>query len=115
MPKESFSYVRKWQSELETRGWWHSFDLPDGTHIEGVNPIEGQHRRIRQFPIPEDLRGARVLDIGAWDGWFTFEMERRGADVVAVDNWDNARFRQIHSALHSRADYRVMDVYDLTP
>lgn len=115
MPKESFSYVRRWQSELDARGWWHSFDLPDGTHIEGVNPIDSQKRRIRQFPIPEDLHGARVLDIGAWDGWFTFEMERRGADVVAVDNWDNARFRQIHAALRSHADYRIMDVYDLTP
>jgi len=115
MPAESFSYVRRWQSELEARGWWHSFDLPDGRHIEGVNPIHGMRRRIDQFPIPEDLRGARVLDIGTWDGWFTFEMERRGATVVAIDNWDNPRFRQVHAAFKSRADYRIMDVYDLTP
>ncbi len=115
MSAESFSYVRRWQSELDTRGWWHSFDLPDGSHIEGVNPIHGLKRRIDQFPIPEDLHGARILDIGAWDGWFTFEMERRGGTVVAVDNWDNPHFRQIHAALNSRADYRIMDVYDLTP
>jgi hypothetical protein len=42
-------------------------------------------------------------------------MERRGADVVAIDNWDNPRFRQIHAALRSRVDYRQLDMYELTP
>ena len=40
--------------------------------------------RIVQFPIADDLRGKRVLDIGAWDGWFAFEMERRGAEVLEL-------------------------------
>jgi len=115
MATEDFSYVRGWQRSLELSGWWHSFDLPDGRHIEGVNSVERLARRIRQFPIPEDLKGARVLDIGAWDGWFTFEMERRGADVLAVDCWDNPKFHEIHAILNSKADYKVMDVYDLTP
>jgi tRNA (mo5U34)-methyltransferase len=115
MATEQFSYVRTWQRELDLAGWWHSFDLPDGRHIEGVNPIAGMQRRLAQFPIPEDLHGARVLDIGAWDGWFTFEMERRGADVVAIDCWDNPKFHEMHAILHSKAAYKVMDVYDLTP
>jgi tRNA (mo5U34)-methyltransferase len=110
-----FEYVRGWKQEFEAKGWWHSFDLPDGRRIEGVCSADGLRTRIEQYPIPADLRGARVLDIGAWDGWYTFEMERRGADVVAVDCWDNPRFHQIHSALKSRAEYRVMDVYELTP
>ncbi len=58
--------------------------------------------RIGQFPIPEDLHGARVLDIGTWDGWFSFEMEPRGAEVLAVDCWDNPRFHQTRRALKSR-------------
>jgi tRNA (mo5U34)-methyltransferase len=107
--------VRAWQAELDTLGWWHSFELPDGTQIEGVNSLEGQKDRLAQFPIPDDLHGKRVLDIGAWDGWFTFEMERRGAEVVAIDVWDNPRFRRMHDWLGSKADYRVMDVYDLSP
>jgi tRNA (mo5U34)-methyltransferase len=111
----AFSYVRRWQSTLDRKGWWHSFELPDGSRIDGANRIGDLTERIGQFPIPGDLHGARVLDIGAWDGWFSFEMERRGADVVAVDNWDNPHFRQIHALLKSRVEYRQMDVYELTP
>ena len=36
--------------------------------------------RYARFPFPTDLTGKRVLDIGAWDGWFSFEAERHGAD-----------------------------------
>ncbi len=115
MASEIFAHVQSWQRKLNEVGWWHSFDLPDGRHIEGVNTVSDLMDRLSKFPIPDDLRGARVLDIGAWDGWFSFEMERRGADVVAIDCWDNPRFRQIRSALNSRVEYRQMDVYDLTP
>lgn len=115
MATSTFSYVGLWQRKLDSIGWWHSFDLPDGRHFEGVSTIADQQERIGKYPIPKDLRGARVLDIGAWDGWYGFEMERRGADVMAVDTWDNPRFRQIHSLLKSKIDYRQMDVYELTP
>jgi tRNA (mo5U34)-methyltransferase len=110
-----FDLVRDWQRELDSFEWWHSFELPDGTQIRGVNTLEGQINRLAQFPIPDDLRGKRVLDIGAWDGWFSFEMERRGAEVMAIDVWDNPRFHRMHELLGSRVDYRVMDVYDLAP
>jgi tRNA (mo5U34)-methyltransferase len=107
--------VRRWENERTERGWWHSFELPDGTRIEGVCDLAGLQNRIGQFPIPQDLRGKRVLDIGAWDGWFSFEMERRGAVVLAIDNWDNPRFREIHALLNSRVEYRQLDMYELTP
>jgi tRNA (mo5U34)-methyltransferase len=110
-----FDLVRKWNDERAGRGWWHSFELPDGTLIQGVCDLPGLKNRIAQFPIPQDLRGKRVLDIGAWDGWFSFEMERRGAAVVAIDNWDNPRFHQAKTMLDSRVEYRQMDIYDLTP
>jgi tRNA (mo5U34)-methyltransferase len=110
-----FNYVRGWDDLRSEIGFWHSFELPDGTKIRGVCTLEGLHRRISQFPIPGDLRGKRVLDIGAWDGWFSFEMERRGADVMAIDCWDNPRFREIHGILGSRVDYRQLDVYELRP
>lgn len=109
-------YVRGWRRKLDTTGgWWHSFELPDGTVINGVCDLPGLKSRLGQFPIPADLRGKRALDVGAWDGWFSFELERRGAQVVAVDCWDNPRFREVHTLLGSRADYLVMDVYELTP
>ena len=69
--------------ELAEKGWYHTFELPDGTVIEGFMTAAQQKRRYAQFPIPEDLRGKKLLDIGAWDGWFSFEAERRGAEVEA--------------------------------
>ena len=112
---QMFDYVRKWSQDREERGWWHSFELPDGRRIQGVCSVESLQDRIGRFPIPADLTGQRVLDIGTWDGWFAFEMERRGADVVAIDDWDNPRFREMHAMVNSRVDYRQFDVYDLTP
>jgi tRNA (mo5U34)-methyltransferase len=107
--------VRQWRAQRVERGWWHSFELPDGTLIQGVCDLPGLKKRIQQFPIPENLRGKRVLDIGAWDGWYSFEMERRGAEVLAIDNWDNPRFHQVRAMLNSRVEYRQIDMYDLTP
>ncbi|HEY6346338.1 MAG TPA: methyltransferase domain-containing protein [Bryobacteraceae bacterium] len=112
---DPFSYIREWDRIRRHTGWWHSFELPDGTQIHGVSTLEFQKRRIAAFPIPENLEGKRVLDIGTWDGWFAFEMERRGAEVVAIDSWDNPRFREMHTLLNSRVDYRRFDIYELTP
>src|SRR5579859_5924591 len=110
-----FDLVQRWNAERDKRGWWHSFELPDGFVIQGVCELAGLKNRIQQFPIPQNLKGRRVLDIGAWDGWFSFEMERRGAEVLAIDNWDNPRFHQARALLNSRVEYRQMDVYELTP
>ncbi len=107
--------IRHWSSQRTTKGWWHSFELPDGSLIDGVCSLASLKNRVGQFPIPQDLRGKRVLDIGTWDGWFAFEMERRGAEVLAIDCWDNPRFREMHARLGSRVDYRQIDFYNLTP
>src|SRR5579862_4634511 len=109
MAAGNIEYLRGLKAEFESKGWWHSFDLPDGCRIDGVCSMEGLRRRIEVQPVAQDLRGARVLDIGAWDGWYSFEMERRGAQVLAIDCWDNPRFHQIHSVLKSHVEYRQMD------
>jgi len=110
-----FGLIPYWDNLRTAKRWWHSFEFPDGTVVEGVCNLAGLKNRIGQFPIPPDLRGKRVLDIGTWDGWYAFEMERRGAEVVAVDCWDNPLFRDAHARFDSRVEYRQMDVYDLTP
>lgn len=110
-----FGYVQDWNRKLRELGWWHSFEMPDGTLIEGVCDLAGLRRRLAQFPIPQDLHGKRVLDIGAWDGFFSFELEKRGAEVMSIDCWDNERFRLMHSMLNSRIDYRIYDMFELTP
>src|SRR5580700_6476227 len=93
-PVDPFDLIRFWNTQRSEKGWWHSFELPDGTRIDGVCDLPGLKDRIGQFPIAQDLRGKRVLDI---------------------DNWDNPRFHEMHARLCSRVEYRQLDMYDLTP
>ena len=99
--------------ELAEQGWDHTFELPDGTLIEGFMTAAQQKRRYAQFPIPEDLRGKTLLDIGAWDGWFSFEAERHGAAVTAIDCVELASFLEIHARLASKVEYRILDFYEI--
>jgi tRNA (mo5U34)-methyltransferase len=100
---------------LSTKGWYHSIELPDGQVVQGMIGIDALQGRLAAFPIPRDLTGKRVLDVGAWTGWCSFEMERRGAQVVAVDCVEFEEFREAHRMIGSRVDYRILDVEELTP
>jgi len=104
---------KDFSQELADKGWYHSFELPDGTRIEGYNQIDTLRKRYARFPIPADLTGKRVLDIGAWDGWFSFEAERHGAAVTAIDCVEVANFLEIQKKLASRVSYRILDFYEL--
>lgn len=65
--------------------WWHSIDLGDGIVTPGHKPSSLLEQEIEALQLP-DLHGKTVLDIGAWDGYFSFAAERRGASrVVALD------------------------------
>ncbi|MFN3684835.1 MAG: DUF1698 domain-containing protein [Fimbriimonadaceae bacterium] len=65
--------------------WYHRIELPDGTVTPGWAPMVPDAYRI-----PDDLTGARVLDVGAWDGYWTFEALKRGArEVVAIDDFSD--------------------------
>jgi tRNA (mo5U34)-methyltransferase len=106
---------RKKLEELARLGWYHSMELPDGRVIPGFQTLDSLRTRMAQFPVPADLRGKRALDIGAWDGWFTFELERRGARVTAVDSTAFERFRVARDLMGSKAEYRIEDVCRLSP
>ncbi len=93
--------------------WYHSFSLPDGTAIEGCISLETLQERWREFNLPENLAGKRVLDIGAWDGWFSFEAARRGADVTAVDNWENPKFIWLQKQYGLSVNYLISDLFRL--
>lgn len=69
--------------EVEAIRWFHRIDLGNGI----VTPGHDQStEKLPRIGLPDDLRGKSVLDVGAWDGFFSFEAERRGADrVVAID------------------------------
>src|SRR5450432_3198010 len=100
-------------AELAQKGWYHSFALPDGSVIPAVMSLEWQRERWQRFPIPEDLRGKRLLDIGAWDGWFSFEAERRGAQVTALDTVEVPNFWKVHRKLGSQVEYREVDLFEI--
>ena len=94
--------------ELEQKGWYHSFE-----GIDGVMPLEWLRERWKRFPLPADLTGKRVLDIGPWDGWFSFEAERRGATVVSVDREEVPNYLEMHRRLGSKNDYLLLDLFEL--
>jgi len=98
---------------LSAKGWYHSFELPDGTSVDGLISVPRLHERFARFSLPAGLHGKRVLDIGAWDGWFTFEAERRGAAVTSVDCVEMPHFVELHRKLASQADYRILEIYEL--
>ena len=117
--------------------WYHTIELPGGV----VTPGHYDTRRAaRVVAMPASLSGRRCLDVGTSDGFWAFEMERRGADeVVALDiddparyDWPepqpekpsrpanqeagvNACFALAHQALGSRVERVDLPVYDLTP
>jgi tRNA (mo5U34)-methyltransferase len=80
--------------------WYHTIELAPGLVTPGrvdTRPV------VSRVPMPASLAGKRCLDIGTWDGFWAFEMERRGAaEVHAVDvpdpyRWDwpaRARIRE---------------------
>jgi tRNA (mo5U34)-methyltransferase len=76
-------------AEVASTGWYHTIALPQGVVTPGLFDTLGSLPRI---PLPEDLTGKRCLDIGTCDGFWAFELERRGAsEVVALDLDDSAR------------------------
>src|ERR1700687_2442862 len=93
--------TQKQIGELNRLGWYHSLELPDGQVIQGLQTREQLRLRLAQSPIPADITGMRVLDIGAWDGWFSFEMEKRGAQVLAIDSTEHTQFRVARELLGS--------------
>jgi tRNA (mo5U34)-methyltransferase len=99
--------------DLLAKGWYHSFEFADGTVIDGYMQLAVQKERYSRYPIPDDLSGKRLLDIGAWDGWFSFEAERHRAQVLAIDCVEIPTFQQVHRRLGSKVDYRVLDFYEL--
>ncbi|MEN6336647.1 MAG: methyltransferase domain-containing protein [Phycisphaerales bacterium] len=65
--------------------WYHKIELPGGIVTPGFSPLCAE-----RYSIPADLRGKRVLDIGAWDGYWTWEALKRGArEVVAIDDFSD--------------------------
>jgi tRNA (mo5U34)-methyltransferase len=97
--------------------YWHQrWEIFNGVFTPGRNPVA---EICATFGLPQDLSGKRVLDIGTWNGCFSFECERRGArEVIALgpENPHLTGFYRIRDAIGStRTRYLHGSVYDLNP
>jgi len=110
------------RAEVDKLKWWHPIDLGHGIVTPGADVHV--NARLVEIAMPADLTGLSVLDIGAWDGFFSFEAERRGAArVLATDSfcWDGggwgskACFELARRALQSRVEDKWIQVLDLAP
>ncbi len=117
--------------EAQQIGWYHTLELP-GLETKGIFDLRPY---VERYGLPEQMAGMRVLEVGTWDGFWAFEMERRGAEVVALDlddeaalDWpvrrrpatfpDHERGRGFAIAkelLGSRVERVVCSIYDATP
>jgi tRNA (mo5U34)-methyltransferase len=123
-------------SDVEAVQWYHTIELHPGV----VTPGWFDTRAVAPtLPWP-DLAGTRCLDVGTFDGFWAFEMERRGAaEVVAIDiidptqwDWPHGSSESVHTALAERkrsgdgytmaqtalastVQRRPLSVYDLDP
>jgi 2-polyprenyl-3-methyl-5-hydroxy-6-metoxy-1,4-benzoquinol methylase len=74
--------LKRLRELAETSGWYHSIELAPGVVTKGMF----DHRPfVDRYDLPESLAGKRVLDVGTFEGFWAYEFERRGADVVALD------------------------------
>src|SRR5437899_12468075 len=106
--------------------WFHTFALAPGVYTPGIARDHGYRLAVLGA---DRFAGRSVLDVGAFDGFYSFLAEVRGARrVVAVDNeqyvdWVSARFgvtleggvgfRALAGLLGSRVEYRRMDARDV--
>jgi tRNA (mo5U34)-methyltransferase len=73
--------------------WFHQLDLGHGVHTRSISRSNGPQPLDHPLPrwhkirdtLPADMHGMSVLDVGCSDGFFSIEMARRGAEVLAVD------------------------------
>lgn len=111
--------------------WWHYIELGYGIVTPGHkcgenNPQE--RNGLDDLKMPSSFEGKSVLDIGAWDGFFGFEAEKRGATkILAIDNFyrleregkhleaGNLGFEIAKEILDSKAEAKEMDVLEISP
>lgn len=116
------------QALVDSRVWYHDWEIVPGVRTNGgcYVGVDPSHTRLKpeedgpgavldMYGFPERMDGMRVLDIGAWDGPYSFEMERRGAEVVSMDiqSPDSCGYNTAHKILGSKCQHIQGTVYDV--
>lgn len=113
--------VDELQEQVTKILWFHQIDLGSGVITPGLDDSPGKLPRLK---IPENLEGMSVLDIGAWNGFFSFEAERRGASrILATDSFvwrsdvfkGKQGFELARKVLNSKVEDMEIDIMDLSP
>jgi tRNA (mo5U34)-methyltransferase len=117
---------------VQETSWYHTLELPGGVVTDGWFDLRPY---VDRYGLPADMTGMRALEVGTWDGFWAFEMEKRGADVVALDLDDEREldypprrrptefsseprgvgFAIAKEALGSKVERVTMSVYDALP
>jgi len=93
--------------------WYHRIDLGQGLRTPGRD-YDFMWNATMEFMDEVDFTGKRVLDIGCWDGLFSFYAERRGAgEVIATDLDPHATFDLAAEALQSKVRFQQCSAYRL--
>ncbi len=103
--------------QIEDIQWFHRVTLKDGRVTPGLVDIARQEKPYLFDRL--DFKDKSVLDIGCWDGYFSFMAEQRGARrVVSLDNpefrWGGMDgYNFLHEHFQSQAEWRKGSIYDL--
>jgi tRNA (mo5U34)-methyltransferase len=139
MPERAVAADQELRAEVgAVKLWYHTLELAPGVITPGwfdLRPV------VARLPWP-DVRGRRCLDVGTYDGFLAFELERRGArevvatDISSEDDWDwwpeqraagpararaltgpekGAGFRVAKRALGAATERVEVNVYELDP
>jgi tRNA (mo5U34)-methyltransferase len=97
--------------------WYHRIEVAPGVVTPGSHDSPAALAWLDELGLPRSCAGQRVLDVGCRDGFFAFEMERRGASVLAIDYTpaDDTGFAVAAELLKSRVEHLLLNVYHLDP
>jgi tRNA (mo5U34)-methyltransferase len=111
-------------------GWYHTIELAPGRVTPGLYDLRPY---VHHYGLPDRMDGLRALDIGSQDGFWAFEMERRGAEVTALNHptgdqdrpyryrgvnpvpGQSGRFHLAKEALGSSVKHVSLDICDARP
>ena len=103
--------------KVDEINWFHRVRLKDGSLTAGSAPVADKAWHYLVDDIP--FKGHSVLDIGCWDGGFSFLAEERGAsrvvglDSYAVHDGKHEGWDFLHDHFQSRAEHIWGNIYDL--
>jgi len=101
-PEEQLYAKPIYVENIDDCHFYHTMDMPGDGVIEGEWDLRGKEK---QYLGGIDVKGKRILELGAASGFFSFYMEKMGAEVVAYDisenqEWDIVPFRQYDYKAH---------------